>query len=169
MLRCAGLRMSTRLDACPPAHGKPGKVPNPHRATIPAVSRIIVTMPLSLVATTILTSVDWNKIFKNLATDAAGKGTKNLLARLQPDDREKSAKAAVKIFVEEFTQALEDKLPAPAQKTRSRPGRAHVERPRPQSPSRRLRLDPGRRQPHASPQRLRQPHARNSATNSSSR
>ena len=48
---------------------------------------------------------------KGLATDAASKSAKGLLGRLKPDEREKAAKHAVGLFVQEFLQELEDKTP----------------------------------------------------------
>ena len=77
-------------------------------------------MPISVIAAAILTSVDWHKVFKGLATDAAGKGAKNLLSHLKPSEREKHAKHVIELFVEEFVGEIEDKPPSapPAQVTR---------------------------------------------------
>jgi hypothetical protein len=59
----------------------------------------------------ILAFMDWKKLVQSLATDAAGRGSKSLLGRLKPDEREKTAKLAVGLFVEEFLIELEDKTP----------------------------------------------------------
>ncbi len=66
---------------------------------------------ISAAARAIIALVDWKKVFKGLANDAAGKGAKRLLERLQPGEREKAAKVAVQLFVEEFLPELEDKTP----------------------------------------------------------
>ena len=62
-------------------------------------------------AKAVLALVDWKKVMKGLATDAASKSAKGLLGRFQPDEREKAAKHAVGLFVQEFLQELEDKTP----------------------------------------------------------
>ncbi len=62
-------------------------------------------------AKAVLALVDWKKVIKGLATDAANKSAKGLLGRFQPDEREKAAKHAVGLFVQEFLQELEDKTP----------------------------------------------------------
>src|ERR1700722_21037358 len=68
--------------------------------------------PLTISA--VLAMVDWNKVFKGLATDAASKGAKSLLERFKPDDREKIAKRAIELFIEEFLTELGDKTPLSA-------------------------------------------------------
>jgi hypothetical protein len=65
-------------------------------------------------AATVLALVDWKKVFKNLATGAADKGTKNLVGRLKSDERERSSKHVMELFVEQFVQELEDKSPLSA-------------------------------------------------------
>ena len=71
-------------------------------------------MPISLIVTAVMAAVDWKKVFKNLATEAAGKGAKRLLNRLKPDEREIAAKHTIELFVEEFMGELEDKTPLSA-------------------------------------------------------
>ncbi len=66
--------------------------------------------PISISAS-VIALVDWNKVFKGLASDAAKKGAKSLLARLKPSERERAAKLAVQLFAEEFLTELEDKTP----------------------------------------------------------
>jgi hypothetical protein len=68
-------------------------------------------MPISVFVTAVLALVDWKKVLKSLATDAVDRGTKSLLSRLKPDERERSAKRVVEIFVEEFEGELDDKTP----------------------------------------------------------
>src|ERR1700730_6589508 len=65
--------------------------------------------PVSVSA--VLALVDWKKLAQGLATDAAKKGAKGLLGRLKPDEREKAAKHALGLFVQEFLGELEDKTP----------------------------------------------------------
>ena len=69
--------------------------------------------PLSISAatTTLLALVDWKKVMKGLASDAAGKGAKRLLSKLKPDESGKAAKQALTFFVQEFLAELEDKTP----------------------------------------------------------
>ena len=67
--------------------------------------------PISLAASALLAQVDWKKVLKGLATDSASKGAKSLLAHLKPDDRDKTAKQAIGLFVQEFLTELEDKTP----------------------------------------------------------
>jgi hypothetical protein len=62
----------------------------------------------------VIALVDWKKVFKGLAADAASKGAKSLLERFKPDDREKIAKRAIELFIEEFLTELEDKTPLSA-------------------------------------------------------
>jgi hypothetical protein len=76
--------------------------------------RIICLMPISLIAAAVLSSVDWKKVLNNFATDAAGRGAKGLLSRLKPDERGRSAKQIVEIFIEEFAGEIEDKTPLSA-------------------------------------------------------
>ena len=66
---------------------------------------------VSAAASAILALVDWKKVVNGLANDAASKGAKSLLGRLKPDEREKAAKQAIALFVEEFLRELEDKTP----------------------------------------------------------
>ena len=68
-------------------------------------------MDLVSLAAAVLKLVDWKKIAKDLATDRV-KGA--IFRRLQPDEREKAARAAVGLFVEEFLGELEDKTPLSA-------------------------------------------------------
>jgi len=70
-------------------------------------------MPIPIVAA-VFALVDWKKVFKNIATSAAEKGTKNLVSQLKPDERERSSKHMVELFVEQFVQELEDKSPLSA-------------------------------------------------------
>src|SRR5438874_158175 len=66
---------------------------------------------ITAAATAILGLVDWKKVRQALATDAASKSVKGVFAYLKPDEREKAAKHAMRLFVEEFLSELEDKTP----------------------------------------------------------
>ena len=66
---------------------------------------------ISAAAGAVINLVDWNKVVKGLANDAVSKRAKGLLEQLKPDDRERAAKRAVQLFVEEFLTELEDKTP----------------------------------------------------------
>jgi hypothetical protein len=70
--------------------------------------------PVTIASSTLIATIDWKKIFKGLATDAASKGAKRLLDRFKPDEREKAAKEAIRLFAEEFLTELEDKTPLSA-------------------------------------------------------
>lgn len=63
------------------------------------------------VVSVILSSIDWKAFGKAVATDAASKGGKALLAHIGGADREKAAKKAIELFVTEFLTELEDKTP----------------------------------------------------------
>jgi hypothetical protein len=65
-------------------------------------------MPIPI-ASAVLALVDWKKVLKNVATEAADKGGKNLLSRLKLDEQEKSSRHMVELFVEQFVKELEDK------------------------------------------------------------
>jgi hypothetical protein len=67
--------------------------------------------PVSAAVGAVLALVDWKKVAKDLAQDAAKKGAKTLLGRFRPDEREKAAKHAIELFVREFLSELEDKTP----------------------------------------------------------
>jgi hypothetical protein len=67
--------------------------------------------PVTIAASALIASIDWKKILKSLATDAAAKGTRCLLERFKQDEREKAAKQAIQLFAEEFLAELEDKTP----------------------------------------------------------
>ena len=69
---------------------------------------------ISAAAGAVINLVDWNKVVKGLANDAVSKRAKGLLEQLKPDDRERAAKRAVQLFVEEFLTELEDKTRSPA-------------------------------------------------------
>src|ERR1700677_1746563 len=66
------------------------------------------SMPIPI-ASAVLALVDWKKVLKNVATEAADKGGKNLLSRLKLDEQEKSSRHMVELFVEQFVKELEDK------------------------------------------------------------
>jgi len=66
---------------------------------------------ISAAAGAVINLVDWKKVVKGLANDAISKSAKGLLEHLKPDDRERAAKRAVQLFVEEFLTELEDKTP----------------------------------------------------------
>ena len=76
-----------------------------------AYYRFVDPVSISAAAGAIIALVDWKKIVKGLANDAASKGAMGLLERLKPDEREKAAKRALQLFVEEFLAELEDKTP----------------------------------------------------------
>lgn len=71
---------------------------------------MIFLMPFDLILTAVMSSVDWKKVFKGVATDTVGKAAKSLVGRLKPDERERSAKHVVQLFAKEFLGELEDKL-----------------------------------------------------------
>jgi hypothetical protein len=52
--------------------------------------------PVTIAASALLAAIDWKKIFKDLATDAARRGSKNLVERFRSDEREKAAKQAIR-------------------------------------------------------------------------
>jgi hypothetical protein len=62
-------------------------------------------------AVAVLALVDWKKVAKDLAQDAAKKQAKTILGRFKPDEREKVARHAVELFVREFLIELDDKTP----------------------------------------------------------
>jgi hypothetical protein len=66
---------------------------------------------ISAAASAVVAVLDWKAIAKGLANDAISKRLKSLLERLTPNEREKSAKNAIQLFVEEFLIELEDKTP----------------------------------------------------------
>ncbi len=74
--------------------------------------------PVSVFIASVLGKIAWHKLGEDLAKDAESvangvvkTGAKGLLARLQPSEREKTAKIAVELFVREFAAELEDKTP----------------------------------------------------------
>jgi len=67
--------------------------------------------PVSAAVGAVLALVDWKKVAKDLAQDAAKKGAKTLLGRFRPDEREQAAKHAIELFIREFLSELEDKTP----------------------------------------------------------
>jgi hypothetical protein len=56
----------------------------------------------------VLSLVDWKKVVQSLTQDVA---KRTLLGRFKPDEREKSAKHVIELFVREFVGELEDKTP----------------------------------------------------------
>ena len=73
--------------------------------------RLMDPITISAAAGAVINLVDWKKVVKGLANDAVSKRAKGLLEQLKPDDRERAAKRAVQLFVEEFLTELEDKTP----------------------------------------------------------
>jgi HEAT repeat protein/energy-coupling factor transporter ATP-binding protein EcfA2 len=62
----------------------------------------------------ILALIDWKKVIESASSDTMREGTKGLLGRLKPSERERTAKIAIKLFIEEWCGELEDKAPLSA-------------------------------------------------------
>jgi hypothetical protein len=83
-----------------------------------AYDRLMDTVIIYAAASAVLAKVDWGKVMKGLATDAASKSAKGLLGRFKPDEREKAAKHAVGLLSKNFSRNSKTKLrsqaPSPA-------------------------------------------------------
>ncbi len=62
---------------------------------------------LTLTAAAIVQLIDWKGLFKHLSDDAAKEGAKQLLKHLKPGAREKAARQAIELFIEEWLLELE--------------------------------------------------------------
>jgi hypothetical protein len=62
-----------------------------------------------ITASAVLSLVNWEKVLRGLADQGAANGAKALLKRLMPAEREKAARVAIALFVEEFLAELDDK------------------------------------------------------------
>ena len=69
------------------------------------------TIMICSAATRMLGLVEWEKVLHGLANDAARDQAKRLFGRLKPNEREKTARVAIALFLHEWDTELEDKCP----------------------------------------------------------
>ena len=69
------------------------------------------TISIAMAAHSILKMVDWHKAWESLVGDGTRAGKEYLLRQILPNDRQKTVKKSVELFVEEFLHELEDKTP----------------------------------------------------------